>query len=45
MCVKERAVNSILCVKDVAKSEARQAVENVFQNCFKDTVPFERIPP
>ena len=45
VCVKERAIRSILCVQDVTQEEARQAVEKVFDSCFKDTVPFERVPP
>ncbi|XP_065058754.1 mitochondrial inner membrane protease ATP23 homolog [Rhopilema esculentum] len=44
-CVKERAVKSILCVRDVSEEEANQIVESVFEPCFKDTEPFERIPP
>jgi len=34
-----------MCVKDVSESEAKEAVERVFQTCFNDTNPFERIPP
>eukprot|EP00794_Sanderia_malayensis_P007398 gene7400-8218_t len=44
-CVKERAVKSILCVKDITKEEAVNVVEGVFESCFKDTDPFDRIPP
>ncbi|XP_011406005.2 PREDICTED: mitochondrial inner membrane protease ATP23 homolog isoform X4 [Amphimedon queenslandica] len=44
-CVKERATQSILCVNNVTEKEARDAVEKVFDSCFKDTVPFERVPP
>ena len=44
-CVKERATKSILCVRDVSENEAKQIVDKVFSTCFKDTSPFERIPP
>ena len=44
-CVKERATKSILCVRDVTEEEAKIAVESVFPSCFKDILPFERIPP
>lgn len=44
-CVKERAVKSMLCVRDMSKQEAQEVVESVFDACFNDTEPFERIPP
>ncbi|KAK2549658.1 Mitochondrial inner membrane protease ATP23-like protein [Acropora cervicornis] len=44
-CVKERAVKSILCVREISKQEAEDVVESVFDACFHDTDPFERIPP
>ena len=44
-CVKERATKSILCVHKVSEETAKQAVEDVFEACFNDTAPFERIPP
>ena len=44
-CVKTRAVKSMLCVKDISKEEAEEVVESVFDACFNDTDPFERIPP
>nr|XP_058957141.1 mitochondrial inner membrane protease ATP23 homolog [Pocillopora verrucosa]XP_058957142.1 mitochondrial inner membrane protease ATP23 homolog [Pocillopora verrucosa] len=44
-CVKERAVKSMLCVRDISKEEAQEVVESVFDACFHDTEPFERIPP
>ena len=34
-----------MCVKDVSETEATEAVERVFNSCFNDTKPFERIPP
>ncbi len=43
--MKERAVKSILCVQDITEEEAVKVVEGVFEPCFKDTDPFERIPP
>ena len=44
-CVRERAVNSILCVKDIEKSEAENVVDSVFASCFYNTEPFEHVPP
>ncbi|KAJ7376846.1 Mitochondrial inner membrane protease ATP23 [Desmophyllum pertusum] len=44
-CVKERAVKSMLCVRNISKTEAEDVVESVFVACFNDTEPFERIPP
>lgn len=44
-CVKERAVKSMLCVRDISKQEAEDVVDSVFEACFNDTDPFERIPP
>ena len=44
-CVKERAVKSMLCVRNISKEEAEEVVESVFDACFNDTEPFERIPP
>ena len=44
-CVRERATKSILCVRDVTEEEAKRAVDKVFESCFRDTYPFERVPP
>lgn len=44
-CVRERATKSILCVRDVSEEEAKKAVDKVFESCFRDTFPFERVPP
>ena len=44
-CVKERASKSMQCVRDLSDKEARAVVETVFQTCFTDTDPFERVPP
>ena len=44
-CVRERAMKSVLCVRDVSEREAREVVDRVFQTCFADTDPFERVPP
>ncbi|XP_020612027.1 mitochondrial inner membrane protease ATP23 homolog [Orbicella faveolata] len=44
-CVKTRAVKSMLCVRNISKEEAEKVVESVFDACFHDTEPFERIPP
>lgn len=44
-CTKDRATKSILCVRDVSEDTAKEAVDHVFPACFKDTAPFERVPP
>ena len=44
-CVKERASKSMACVRDMTVKEARVVVEQVFETCFADTDPFERVPP
>ena len=44
-CVKTRAVKSMLCVRNISKEKAEEVVESVFDACFHDTEPFERIPP
>lgn len=44
-CVRERASKSLLCVQDMTESDARQAVDSVFDTCFRDTEPFEHVPP
>ena len=38
-------MKSLLCVRDISKAEAKGVVDRVFDTCFKDTVPFERVPP
>ena len=43
--MKERALKSMQCVRDITELEARAVVESVFQTCFLDTDPFERVPP
>lgn len=45
VCARERAIKSILCVKNISEAEATRAVDSVFDKCFQDTVPFERVPP
>ncbi|XP_028401908.1 mitochondrial inner membrane protease ATP23 homolog [Dendronephthya gigantea] len=44
-CAKNRAVKSILCVSDVSREKAEDIVSSVFEECYKDTEPFDRIPP
>ena len=44
-CARSRAVKSILCVSDISKDEAEKIVSSVFEDCYKDTEPFDRIPP
>ena len=43
--MRERAALSLLCVKDITKEKAFELVDDVFTSCFKDTDPFERVPP
>lgn len=43
--MKTRAVKSMLCVRNISKEEAEKVVDSVFDACFHDTEPFERIPP
>ena len=38
-------MKSVLCVKEISDEEARRVVDKVFLTCFRDTVPFERVPP
>ena len=44
-CAKDRAIKSILCVRDVSEDAAKEAVDSVLPACFKDTAPFERVSP
>lgn len=43
--MRERAAKSLLCVRDISEEQAYRAVDKVFAGCFKDTDPFERVPP
>ncbi|XP_078423971.1 mitochondrial inner membrane protease ATP23 homolog [Cetorhinus maximus] len=43
-CVRERALRSILAVRNVNKETAEKAVDDVFDICFNDHEPFGRIP-
>lgn len=38
-------MKSIVSVKDISEQEATQVVDRVFDRCFIDTDPFERVPP
>eukprot|EP00054_Salpingoeca_dolichothecata_P030042 m.240375 g.240375 ORF g.240375 m.240375 type:complete len:910 (+) comp26585_c1_seq6:16-2745(+) len=46
-CVKRRALRSIMSVPNmkVSEKQAKQAIEEVWDVCFNDTAPFDRIPP
>ena len=44
-CVRDRAAKSLLCVREMTEEEAFQVVDQVFPSCFRDTDPFERVPP
>ncbi|ODM89657.1 Mitochondrial inner membrane protease ATP23 [Orchesella cincta] len=41
-CVKERAVRSVLAVRDVSHEEARDVVDSVFEKCYNDLEPIGR---
>ncbi|XP_023423446.1 mitochondrial inner membrane protease ATP23 homolog isoform X3 [Cavia porcellus] len=43
-CVRDRAILSILAVRNVSKEIAEKAVDEVFESCFNDHEPFGRIP-
>nr|XP_044987768.1 mitochondrial inner membrane protease ATP23 homolog [Jaculus jaculus] len=43
-CVRDRAILSILAVRNINKKEAQKAVDDVFESCFNDLEPFGRIP-
>uniref|UniRef100_A0A4W2EBJ5 Mitochondrial inner membrane protease ATP23 n=2 Tax=Bos TaxID=9903 RepID=A0A4W2EBJ5_BOBOX len=43
-CVRDRAIRSILAVRNINKEVAQKAVDEVFESCFNDHEPFGRIP-
>ncbi|XP_072181927.1 mitochondrial inner membrane protease ATP23 homolog [Diadema setosum] len=43
-CVRSRALSSILSVRDVPCHEAEKAIDDVWDTCFRDHAPFNRIP-
>ncbi|XP_061495863.1 mitochondrial inner membrane protease ATP23 homolog [Rhineura floridana] len=43
-CVRDRAVRSILAVRKLSKEVAEKAVDEVFESCFNDHEPFDRVP-
>uniref|UniRef100_A0A8C2VP38 Mitochondrial inner membrane protease ATP23 n=2 Tax=Chinchilla lanigera TaxID=34839 RepID=A0A8C2VP38_CHILA len=43
-CVRDRAILSILAVRNISKDIAEKAVDEVFESCFHDHEPFGRIP-
>ncbi|CAI9583609.1 unnamed protein product [Staurois parvus] len=43
-CIRDRALRSILAVRNISLEAAEQAVDEVFTSCFKDHEPFGRIP-
>eukprot|EP00050_Salpingoeca_kvevrii_P019220 m.83690 g.83690 ORF g.83690 m.83690 type:complete len:183 (+) comp8312_c1_seq1:151-699(+) len=43
-CVKRRAMRSIVAVKGISEEEAYKAIDSVFDVCYADTAPFDRIP-
>lgn len=44
VCVRDRALRSILAVRKVSQEEAEKIVDEVFESCFNDHAPFGRIP-
>jgi len=42
ICVKERAFQSVKAVKDISDEDAIEAVESVFEKCYKDLEPLGR---
>ncbi|MEE6480735.1 hypothetical protein FKM82_012658 [Ascaphus truei] len=44
VCVRDRALRSILAVRNVSQETAEKAVDEVFDSCFNDHEPFGRIP-
>eukprot|EP00079_Xenopus_tropicalis_P022660 XP_012814584.1 PREDICTED: mitochondrial inner membrane protease ATP23 homolog isoform X1 [Xenopus tropicalis] len=44
VCVRDRALRSILAVRNVSRETAEKAVDEVFDSCFNDHEPFGRIP-
>ncbi|XP_012873898.1 PREDICTED: mitochondrial inner membrane protease ATP23 homolog [Dipodomys ordii] len=43
-CVRDRAILSILAVRNISREIAEKAVDEVFESCFNDHEPFGRIP-
>ncbi|XP_048205822.1 mitochondrial inner membrane protease ATP23 homolog isoform X2 [Perognathus longimembris pacificus] len=43
-CVRDRAILSILAVRNISREIAEKAVDEVFESCFNDHAPFGRIP-
>lgn len=43
-CVKFKARNSVLTVRNIDKEEADAAVDRVFDRCYPDLEPVGRIP-
>lgn len=41
-CVKKRAVDSVLAVRNVSTEEAKVAVDSVFEKCYADLEPIGR---
>ncbi|XP_064417651.1 mitochondrial inner membrane protease ATP23 homolog isoform X3 [Latimeria chalumnae] len=43
-CVRDRALRSILAVRNLSREAGEKAVDEVFDTCFNDHEPFGRIP-
>uniref|UniRef100_A0A0F8ALI9 Mitochondrial inner membrane protease ATP23 n=1 Tax=Larimichthys crocea TaxID=215358 RepID=A0A0F8ALI9_LARCR len=43
-CVRDRALRSILALRNISRQEAEKIVDEVFDTCFNDHAPFGRIP-
>eukprot|EP00045_Choanoeca_perplexa_P022551 m.9900 g.9900 ORF g.9900 m.9900 type:complete len:207 (-) comp9526_c0_seq1:35-655(-) len=44
VCVKRRAALSLEAVMGVSRATAMEAIDQVYDVCFKDTAPFDMIP-
>jgi hypothetical protein len=44
ICVKRRAQISVALNPHCSQDQAIQAVDNVWNTCYKDTRPFDRVP-
>ena len=43
-CVRRRARRSVEAVTGISEAEANAAIDDVWDVCFNDTTPFDRIP-
>ncbi|XP_033113980.1 mitochondrial inner membrane protease ATP23 homolog isoform X2 [Anneissia japonica] len=43
-CVQERAMKSVMSVRDIPKEEVQKTIDDVWDICFNDHEPFDKIP-